>query len=122
MEKSAAPIESVCVVLDSLVLARQKHPGQPNSLDALCRRYQINNAHRDVHGALIDAHLLGQVYLAMTGGQDPLFTKHEEISPIKSSVENEVAVIPKKKPYPATDDCAARRRKKKKRTANLWQN
>lgn len=90
--KDHAPIETVCVVLDSLVLARQKHPGQPNSLDALCRRYQINNTHRDVHGALIDAQLLGQVYLAMTGGQDQLFANHEEISPTELPVENEVLI------------------------------
>jgi DNA polymerase-3 subunit epsilon len=59
----------VCAVLDTLALARQMHPGQRNSLDALCKRYSIDNSHRDLHGALLDADLLLEVYLAMTGGQ-----------------------------------------------------
>jgi DNA polymerase-3 subunit epsilon len=62
----------VCSVLDTLALARQMHPGQRNSLDALCRRYSIDNSHRDLHGALLDADLLLEVYLAMTGGQSAL--------------------------------------------------
>jgi DNA polymerase III subunit epsilon len=56
-------------VLDTLVLARQVHPGQRNSLDALCKRYSVDNSQRDYHGALLDARLLAEVYLAMTGGQ-----------------------------------------------------
>jgi DNA polymerase III subunit epsilon len=60
---------SICRILDSLALARQMHPGQRNSLDALCRRYSVDNSHRDYHGALLDARLLAEVYLAMTGGQ-----------------------------------------------------
>jgi DNA polymerase-3 subunit epsilon len=59
-------------VLDTLALARQLHPGQRNSLDALCKRYSIDNSHRDLHGALLDADLLLEVYLAMTGGQGAL--------------------------------------------------
>lgn len=62
----------VCSVLDTLALARQMHPGQRNSLDALCKRYAIDNSHRDLHGALLDAELLLDVYLAMTGGQGAL--------------------------------------------------
>jgi DNA polymerase-3 subunit epsilon len=62
----------VCGVLDTLVLARQMHPGQRNSLDALCKRYTVDNSHRDLHGALLDADLLLEVYLAMTGGQGAL--------------------------------------------------
>jgi len=58
-----------CRILDSLALARNKHPGQKNSLDALCKRYEIDNSGRDLHGALLDAELLALVYLAMTGGQ-----------------------------------------------------
>jgi len=61
-----------CSVLDTLALARQMHPGQRNSLDALCKRYSIDNSHRDLHGALLDADLLLEVYLAMTGGQGAL--------------------------------------------------
>jgi len=66
-------IKNYCTVLDTLPLARKLHPGQRNSLDALCKRYQVNNAHRNLHGALIDADLLARVYLAMTGGQLSLF-------------------------------------------------
>ena len=58
-----------CRILDTLVLARERHPGQKNSLDALCSRYQVNNTHRVLHGALLDAEILADVYLAMTGGQ-----------------------------------------------------
>jgi DNA polymerase-3 subunit epsilon len=62
-----------CVkVTDSLQLAREQHPGKRNSLDALCERYQVSNAHRTLHGALLDAGLLAEVYLAMTRGQDSL--------------------------------------------------
>ena len=59
-------------VLDTLTLARKLHPGQRNSLDALCKRYEVDASKRDVHGALIDADLLARVYLAMTGGQTAL--------------------------------------------------
>jgi len=62
-------IESICSITDSLTMAREMHPGQRNSLDALCKRYEINNAHRELHGALLDSEILGDVYLAMTGGQ-----------------------------------------------------
>ena len=60
-------------VTDSLALARRKHPGQKNSLDALCRRYDVDNSARELHGALLDAEILADVYLAMTGGQSSLF-------------------------------------------------
>lgn len=62
-----------CRIIDTLVIARQLHVGQRNSLDALCKRYNVDNSQRDFHGALLDAHLLAQVYLAMTGGQSSLF-------------------------------------------------
>jgi len=61
-----------CQVLDSLALAREMHPGQRNSLDALCKRYSVDNSRRELHGALLDAQLLAEVYLAMTGGQGAL--------------------------------------------------
>jgi len=66
------PIESYCQVLDTLALARQLHPGQRNSLDALCKRYGVDNSARELHGALLDAEILAEVYLAMTGGQATL--------------------------------------------------
>jgi len=62
-------IESHCAVLDTLALARDLHPGQRNNLDALCKRYAVDNSARDLHGALLDAEILAEVYLAMTGGQ-----------------------------------------------------
>ena len=65
-------LEDYCQVFDTLKLARDLHPGQRNSLDALCRRYEVDNTHRELHGALLDAELLAEVYLAMTGGQSAL--------------------------------------------------
>ena len=62
----------ICDVLDTLMLARKMHPGQKNNLDALCRRYGIDNSHRTLHGALLDAEILADVYLLMTGGQTKL--------------------------------------------------
>ena len=62
-------VADLCAVLDTLLMARKLHPGQKNNLDALCRRYEIDNSRRDLHGALLDAEILADVYLAMTGGQ-----------------------------------------------------
>lgn len=62
-------IGDICQVTDTLVMARKAHPGQRNSLDALCKRYSIDNSHRDLHGALLDSEILADVYLTMTGGQ-----------------------------------------------------
>ena len=67
-----AKLETKCEVSDSLVLARQMHSGQRNTLDALCKRYDIKNEHRTLHGALLDSEILADVYLAMTGGQTGL--------------------------------------------------
>jgi len=65
-------INTVCGVHDTLIQARKMFPGQRNDLDSLCRRYEINNSHRELHGALLDAEILADVYLAMTGGQTSL--------------------------------------------------
>ncbi len=65
-------LTDVCTVLDTLTLARARHPGQRNSLDALCKRYMIDNSQRSLHGALLDAEILTDLYLAMTGGQTAL--------------------------------------------------
>ena len=62
-------IQSCCAVTDTLAMAKRLHPGQRNSLDALCKRYEIDNSRRELHGALLDAEILAEVYLAMTGGQ-----------------------------------------------------
>lgn len=64
-----------CEIFDTLAFARQKHPGQQNNLDALCRRYGVDNSSRKLHGALLDAELLAEVYLRMTGGQSHLFAE-----------------------------------------------
>lgn len=83
--------EHCASVTDSLRLARELHPGKRNSLDALCERYQVSNAHRTLHGALLDAGLLAEVYLAMTRGQDTLVIDlapggtQEESGPIDAS-------------------------------------
>ncbi len=65
-------IRGRCRVLDTLVMAKELHPGQRNGLDALCKRYSVDNSHREYHGALLDARILADVYLAMTGGQSAL--------------------------------------------------
>ena len=71
---SGAPrTAKICSIKDSLAVARNKHPGQKNNLDALCRRYEVDNSQRQLHGALLDAEILADVYLLMTGGQTNLF-------------------------------------------------
>lgn len=72
-------INQHCTVLDTLAMARQKHPGQRNSLDALCKRHAVDNSQRTMHGALLDAEILADVYLAMTGGQVNLLSGTEEL-------------------------------------------
>ena len=67
-------------VIDTLALARQKYPGQKNTLDALCKRLGVDNSHREVHGALLDAHLLADIWVAMTAGQGALVLGSEEAS------------------------------------------
>ena len=75
----ALKIASFCAVLDSLLLAREKHPGQRNSLDALCKRYGVDNTQRQLHGALLDAEILADVYLVMTSGQSSLLLAEDEL-------------------------------------------
>ncbi len=72
-------IDSICTILDTLKLARDKHPGQKNNLDALCRRYDVDNTNRTLHGALLDSEILADVYLAMTGGQVSLSLMAEPV-------------------------------------------
>jgi len=89
-------MDSFCTVLDSLVLARQRHPGQRNNLDALCKRYGIDNTQRELHGALLDAEILANLYLVMTSGQRNLLLKDEE-SPEQRS-ESRATRTAKKRP------------------------
>ena len=79
--------QATCDVIDTLVMARRLRPGQKYSLDALCSHYTIDNSQRDLHGALLDAELLAEVYLAMTGGQTALF---REGSAVKSAADKNV--------------------------------
>jgi len=72
MPRASDAVEQLCAIVDTLIMARRKHPGQCNSLDALCQRYYVDNSQRDLHGALLDAEILADVYLAMTGGQTAL--------------------------------------------------
>jgi DNA polymerase-3 subunit epsilon len=72
LKNIAGTVTDLCEVFDTLAYARIKHPGQRNSLDALCKRYGIDNSHRDLHGALLDAEILADVFLLMTGGQSSL--------------------------------------------------
>lgn len=69
-----------CRIIDTLALAKQLHPGQRNNLDALCKRYSVDNSNRELHGALLDATILAQVYLAMTGGQATLFAEENTVN------------------------------------------
>ena len=87
-------VGDLCQVLDTLAMARQMHPGQRNGLDALCKRYSVDNSHRDLHGALLDADLLLEVYLAMTGGQGAL-TLDEIGTPAEARTKSRKAKRPK---------------------------
>lgn len=93
MQHPQPAITDHAAVLDTLTLARKLHPGQRNSLDALCKRYSVDASKRDVHGALIDAELLARVYLAMTGGQTALSL---DDSAIDVGVGEEVLVRPRR--------------------------
>ncbi len=77
LERGLKPLAEICQVLDTLGLARRLHPGQRNSLDALCKRYGVDNSNRELHGALLDARILADVYLIMTGGQGALTLEAE---------------------------------------------
>ncbi|MGR8997517.1 MAG: DNA polymerase III subunit epsilon [Gammaproteobacteria bacterium] len=72
LQNNLGSVSDYSEVFDTLAYARKKHPGQRNSLDALCKRYSIDNSHRDLHGALLDAEILADVFLLMTGGQSSL--------------------------------------------------
>ena len=72
LKHKVVDVADICTVTDSLLLAREKHPGQRNSLDALCKRYEVDNFNRELHGALLDSEILAEVYLRMTGGQTSL--------------------------------------------------
>lgn len=106
-------IKDLCGVLDTLPLARQMHPGQRNSLDALCKRYSVDNSHRELHGALLDAQILLDVYLAMTGGQTALILGETQQERVAATVELAIAVRPRgelRVVPPSTEELAAHER------------
>jgi DNA polymerase-3 subunit epsilon len=80
-------IEDHCTILDTLEVARRKHPGQKNNLDALCKRYAVDNSQRDLHGALLDSEILADVYLLMTGGQASLSLADNDTTSTKAIQE-----------------------------------
>jgi DNA polymerase-3 subunit epsilon len=82
-------VATYCSVIDTLLMARKMRPGKKNNLDVLCKEFDVNNAHRDLHGALLDAELLSEVYLRMTGGQSKLSLDSEETA---KSASGEVVV------------------------------
>lgn len=94
LDESKPRIEDICSILDTLVMARQKHPGQKNNLDALCRRYDIDNSARTLHGALLDSEILADVYLIMTGGQTMLSLDSEESRHDESLLSPSTLTIP----------------------------
>ena len=79
LKNKAGTVTDYSEVFDTLAYARKKHPGQRNSLDALCKRYGIDNSHRDLHGALLDAEILADVFLIMTGGQSSLLDEGQSV-------------------------------------------
>ena len=85
LKKGYKAMQDYCQILGSLLLARKKHPGQKNNLDALCKRYMVDNTQRDLHGALLDAEILADVYLMMTGGQSSFSLGYEESSEKRSA-------------------------------------
>jgi len=100
-------INDLCTVLDTLKLARDKHPGQKNNLDALCKRYGVDNSNRELHGALLDSEILADVYLAMTGGQVSLSLATEVTSNTKKDEQLIGAIQTKRGPLKvikATED------------------
>ena len=98
LDTTFGQIEQHCTVLDTLVLARSMHPGQKNNLDALCKRYEIDNSRRDLHGALLDAEILADVYLAMTGGQTTLSLGADEEGDGSSISQSSVKRVDTKRP------------------------
>ncbi len=91
-------IESYCEILDSLEMARRLRSGQRNSLDALCKSYGVDNSNRELHGALLDARILAEVYLAMTGGQTSLSLGGDEADNTGAAVSRTIKKLEKKVP------------------------
>jgi len=118
LEDEIRTVESNSSVFDTLVYARKKHPGARNSLDALCKRYGIDNSHRDLHGALLDAEILADVYLMMTGGQASLL---DESDTLQTAEQQQIVRLPNDRPrlkviYCNDDELAAHQQRLEKIT------
>lgn len=96
-------VEAISRVFDTLEYARKKHPGARNSLDALCKRYGVDNSHRDLHGALLDAEILADVYLLMTGGQSSLL---EDENDINATIGQQIDRLPTDRPKLSVIRCS----------------
>ncbi len=111
-------LQDHCTVVDTLTLAREVHPGQRNTLDALCKRYRVDNSQRQLHGALLDAEILAEVYLAMTGGQaELLLESHSPRTAEHTSRERRA----ERRPIPVIVPSAAERAEHEKILAALDQ-
>ena len=97
LENKAGSIADYSEVFDTLAFARKKHPGQRNSLDALCKRYGIDNSHRDLHGALLDAEILADVFLLMTGGQSSLLDEGQ-LGMNETAINTDLKRVPADRP------------------------
>lgn len=98
LKRNLKTVDTYCQITDTLAMARKLHPGQRNNLDALCKRYGVDNTNRNLHGGLLDANLLALTYLAMTSGQDSLFVNdsaesHRQLNELRVTSVN---AIPKK--------------------------
>ena len=98
LDKGHPKVSAICGVIDTIVMARKKHPGQKNNLDALCKRYGVDNSQRDLHGALLDSEILADVYLLMTGGQTALSLGADEGSTDESGKININRVSAERRP------------------------
>lgn len=128
LDPKLGELTDYCTVVDTLALARNKHPGQKNSLDALCKRYNVDNSQRELHGALLDAEILADVYLLLTGGQVTLGLGEDvSVSPDKRTAAIKLDPNrPRLKVIKASDDELARHEEKlsmldeKSESGSVW--
>ena len=117
-------VSTYCQVIDTLVMARKMRPGKKNNLDALCKEYQVSNAHRELHGALLDSELLAEVYLQMTGGQSTLSLESEDVRSKQSSAASVKKLSADRKPIKIiranTDELQAHQAIIKKMDSSIW--
>jgi len=117
-------VSTYCQVIDTLVMARKMRPGKKNNLDVLCKEYQVNNTHRELHGALLDSELLAEVYLHMTGGQSVLSLESHDVEAGESSTSAVKKLSADRKPIKVvqanTDELQAHQAIIEKMDASNW--